>query len=104
MPFVIPRTVGIVGSHEHCLAKSMSFRACILVDLPTVVHICTTWKINGTEYATIVSMEFPKVDVRFQDLRRDAFVHVGSRALPIIPNFICNMTFFSFFFFNMQHD
>ncbi|XAR69336.1 Iron-chelate-transporting ATPase [Bertholletia excelsa] len=39
-----------------------------------------------------VNLEFPKVEVRFQDLRVDAFVHVGSRALPTIPNFIFNMT------------
>ncbi|PSR91810.1 ABC transporter G family member 32 like [Actinidia chinensis var. chinensis] len=39
-----------------------------------------------------VDLEFPKVEVRFQDLSVDAFVHVGSRALPTIPNFIFNMT------------
>uniref|UniRef100_V5NZ11 PDR protein 2 n=1 Tax=Tabernaemontana elegans TaxID=761068 RepID=V5NZ11_9GENT len=39
-----------------------------------------------------VDLEFPKVEVRFQDLNVDAFVHVGSRALPTIPNFIYNMT------------
>ncbi|KAA8525349.1 hypothetical protein F0562_007233 [Nyssa sinensis] len=39
-----------------------------------------------------VDLEFPKVEVRFQDLRVDAFLHVGSRALPTIPNFIFNMT------------
>ncbi|XP_059643285.1 ABC transporter G family member 32-like isoform X2 [Cornus florida] len=39
-----------------------------------------------------VDLEFPKVEVRFRDLRVDAFVHVGSRALPTIPNFIFNMT------------
>ncbi|CAL5429119.1 unnamed protein product [Camellia sinensis] len=39
-----------------------------------------------------VHLEFPKVEVRFQDLCVDAFVHVGSRALPTIPNFIFNMT------------
>ncbi|XP_052209796.1 ABC transporter G family member 32-like isoform X2 [Diospyros lotus] len=38
-----------------------------------------------------VDMQFPKVEVRFQDLRVDAHVHVGSRALPTIPNFILNM-------------
>ncbi|XP_027083196.2 ABC transporter G family member 32 isoform X1 [Coffea arabica] len=39
-----------------------------------------------------VDLEFPKVEVRFQNLNVDAFVHVGSRALPTIPNFLCNMT------------
>ncbi|KAL6980152.1 hypothetical protein U1Q18_021800 [Sarracenia purpurea var. burkii] len=39
-----------------------------------------------------VDIEFPKVEVRFQDLSVDAFVHVGSRALPTIPNFLFNMT------------
>ncbi|ERM97050.1 hypothetical protein AMTRI_Chr05g64100 [Amborella trichopoda] len=39
-----------------------------------------------------VGLEFPKIEVRFQQLKVDAFVHVGSRALPTIPNFIFNMT------------
>ncbi|VFQ84640.1 unnamed protein product [Cuscuta campestris] len=39
-----------------------------------------------------VDLEFPKVDVWFRDLKVDAFVHEGSRALPTIPNFIFNMT------------
>uniref|UniRef100_V5NWW4 PDR protein 2 n=1 Tax=Amsonia hubrichtii TaxID=946328 RepID=V5NWW4_9GENT len=39
-----------------------------------------------------VDLEFPKVEVRFQNLNVEAFVHVGSRALPTIPNFIFNMT------------
>nr|CAD1842985.1 unnamed protein product [Ananas comosus var. bracteatus] len=39
-----------------------------------------------------VNLEFPKIEVRFQDLKVGAYVHVGSRALPTIPNFICNMT------------
>ncbi|KAK1662280.1 hypothetical protein QYE76_050439 [Lolium multiflorum] len=39
-----------------------------------------------------VSIEFPKIEVRYEDLTVDAYVHVGSRALPTIPNFICNMT------------
>ncbi|KAI7985678.1 DNA topoisomerase 2 [Camellia lanceoleosa] len=43
-----------------------------------------------------VDLEFPKVEVRFQDLCVDAFVLVGSKALPIIPNFIFNMTEVSF--------
>ncbi|XP_021684676.2 ABC transporter G family member 32 isoform X2 [Hevea brasiliensis] len=37
-------------------------------------------------------LEFPKIEVRFQNLTVESFVHVGSRALPTIPNFICNMT------------
>ena len=39
-----------------------------------------------------VNIEFPKIEVRYEDLTVDAYVHVGSRALPTIPNFICNMT------------
>ncbi|URE18250.1 Plant PDR ABC transporter associated [Musa troglodytarum] len=39
-----------------------------------------------------VNLEFPKIEVRFQELKVDAYVHVGSRALPTIPNFIFNMT------------
>ena len=39
-----------------------------------------------------VDLEFPKIEVRFQNLTVDTFVHVGSRALPTIPNFIFNMT------------
>ncbi|XP_058750844.1 ABC transporter G family member 32-like [Vicia villosa] len=39
-----------------------------------------------------VHLEFPKIEVRFQNLTIETFVHVGSRALPTIPNFICNMT------------
>ncbi|KAL5771311.1 hypothetical protein ACOSP7_015465 [Xanthoceras sorbifolium] len=39
-----------------------------------------------------VGLEFPKIEVRFQNLRVESFVHVGSRALPTIPNFIFNMT------------
>ncbi|CAN4099865.1 unnamed protein product [Withania somnifera] len=39
-----------------------------------------------------VNLEFPKVKVCFQHLKVDAMVHVGSRALPTIPNFIFNMT------------
>ncbi|KAL0394004.1 UNVERIFIED_CONTAM: ABC transporter G family member 32 [Sesamum latifolium] len=39
-----------------------------------------------------VGLEFPKVEVRFQNLQVDALVHVGSRALPTIPNFIFDMS------------
>ncbi|CAH9074142.1 unnamed protein product [Cuscuta europaea] len=39
-----------------------------------------------------VDLEFPKVEVRFQDLKVDAFIHEGSRALPTIPNSILNTT------------
>ncbi|XP_051148620.1 ABC transporter G family member 32 [Andrographis paniculata] len=39
-----------------------------------------------------VDLEFPKVEVRFQKFTVESFVHVGSRALPTIPNFIINMT------------
>ncbi|XP_039124389.1 ABC transporter G family member 31 [Dioscorea cayenensis subsp. rotundata] len=39
-----------------------------------------------------VNLEFPKIEVRFKDLKVDAHVHIGSRALPTIPNFIFNMT------------
>ncbi|XP_021746264.1 ABC transporter G family member 32-like isoform X1 [Chenopodium quinoa] len=39
-----------------------------------------------------VGLEFPKVEVRFQNLKVNAFVHVGNRALPTIPNVIFNMS------------
>ncbi|CAK7334854.1 unnamed protein product [Dovyalis caffra] len=39
-----------------------------------------------------VRLEFPKIEVRVQNLTVESFVHVGSRALPTIPNFIFNMT------------
>ncbi|RDX69081.1 ABC transporter G family member 32, partial [Mucuna pruriens] len=39
-----------------------------------------------------VGLDFPKIEVRFQNLTVETYVHVGSRALPTIPNFICNMT------------
>ncbi|KAL9176954.1 hypothetical protein ABFS82_01G027200 [Erythranthe guttata] len=39
-----------------------------------------------------VRLGFPKVEIRFQNLKVDALVHVGSRALPTIPNFIFDMT------------
>lgn len=39
-----------------------------------------------------VDLEFPKIEVRFQHLRVESFIHVGGRALPTIPNFILNMT------------
>ncbi|KAF3441957.1 hypothetical protein FNV43_RR15873 [Rhamnella rubrinervis] len=38
-----------------------------------------------------VDLEFPKIEVRYQNLKVESFVHVGSRALPTIPNFISNM-------------
>ncbi|KAG6387951.1 hypothetical protein SASPL_153147 [Salvia splendens] len=40
----------------------------------------------------VVGLEFPKVEVRFENLKVDALVHVGSRALPTIRNFIFDMT------------
>ncbi|KAI5680627.1 hypothetical protein M9H77_01854 [Catharanthus roseus] len=39
-----------------------------------------------------VDLDFPKIEVRFQNLKIESFVYVGSRALPTIPNFIFNMT------------
>uniref|UniRef100_V5NX96 PDR protein 5 n=1 Tax=Vinca minor TaxID=60093 RepID=V5NX96_VINMI len=39
-----------------------------------------------------VDLGFPKIEVRFQQLKVESFVHVGSRALPTIPNFLFNMT------------
>ncbi|XP_068647908.1 ABC transporter G family member 32-like [Aristolochia californica] len=38
-----------------------------------------------------VDLEFPKIEVRFNNLTVDSHVHVGSRALPTIPNFIFDM-------------
>lgn len=49
-----------------------------------------TWSSNCV--ACRVHLEFPKIEVRFQNLTVDAYVHVGSRALPTIPNFLCNLT------------
>ncbi|EPS72117.1 hypothetical protein M569_02641, partial [Genlisea aurea] len=37
-------------------------------------------------------LDFPKVEVRYQHLRVETFVHIGSRALPTISNYIRNMT------------
>ncbi|KAL1552462.1 ABC transporter G family member 32-like isoform X1 [Salvia divinorum] len=45
----------------------------------------------------VVGLEFPKVEVRFENLKVDALVHVGSRALPTVPNFIFDMTEFRIF-------
>ncbi|XP_022882360.1 ABC transporter G family member 32-like isoform X1 [Olea europaea var. sylvestris] len=39
-----------------------------------------------------VNLDFPKIEVRFHHLTVESFVHLGSRALPTIPNFIFNMT------------
>ncbi|XP_073289703.1 ABC transporter G family member 32-like [Primulina huaijiensis] len=39
-----------------------------------------------------VDLDFPKVEVRFEHLTVESFVHIGSRALPTISNFIINMT------------
>ncbi|KAK9058873.1 hypothetical protein SSX86_023717 [Deinandra increscens subsp. villosa] len=39
-----------------------------------------------------VDLKFPKVEVRFQNLQIDAFVHVGSRALPTLPNSVYNIS------------
>ncbi|KAL3825129.1 hypothetical protein ACJIZ3_021158 [Penstemon smallii] len=38
-----------------------------------------------------VDLDFPKIEVRFQHLTVESFVHIGSRALPTIPNFIINI-------------
>ncbi|KAD5803016.1 hypothetical protein E3N88_14376 [Mikania micrantha] len=39
-----------------------------------------------------VDLKFPKVEVRFENLQIDAFVHVGSRALPTLPNSVYNIS------------
>ncbi|KAI7731737.1 LOW QUALITY PROTEIN: hypothetical protein M8C21_021628, partial [Ambrosia artemisiifolia] len=39
-----------------------------------------------------VDLKFPKVEVRFGNLQIDAFVHVGSRALPTLPNSVYNFS------------
>lgn len=49
-----------------------------------------------------VDLELPKIEVRFQNLKVEAFVHVGSRALPTIPNFVFNMTEVEFLHSNSQ--
>ncbi|KAK4604273.1 hypothetical protein RGQ29_012679 [Quercus rubra] len=38
-----------------------------------------------------VDLEFPKIEVRFQNFTVESFVHLGSRALPTIPNYVANM-------------
>ncbi|XP_075644795.1 ABC transporter G family member 32 isoform X2 [Castanea sativa] len=38
-----------------------------------------------------VDLEFPKIEVRFQNFTVESFVHLGSRALPTIPNYVTNM-------------
>lgn len=38
-----------------------------------------------------VDLVFPKIEVRYQNLKVDAYVHLGSRALPTITNFVSNM-------------
>lgn len=55
-----------------------------------------------------VDLEFPKIEVRFKNLTVESFVHVGSRALPTIPNFVFNMaevefySFYNHFFLRVQ--
>ncbi|KAF6166988.1 hypothetical protein GIB67_030681 [Kingdonia uniflora] len=44
-----------------------------------------------------VNLEFPKVEVRFENLNVETYIHTGSRALPTIPNFMFNMTEVSVF-------
>uniref|UniRef100_A0A2P2LLI8 Uncharacterized protein MANES_16G064000 n=2 Tax=Rhizophora mucronata TaxID=61149 RepID=A0A2P2LLI8_RHIMU len=39
-----------------------------------------------------VDLAFPKIEVRSKNLTVESFVHVGSRALPTIPNFIFDTT------------
>lgn len=43
-------------------------------------------------FISSVDLKFPKVEVRFQNLEIDAFIHVGSRALPTLPNSVYNMS------------
>nr|XP_023894172.1 ABC transporter G family member 32 isoform X1 [Quercus suber]XP_023894173.1 ABC transporter G family member 32 isoform X2 [Quercus suber] len=38
-----------------------------------------------------VHLKFPKIEVRFQNFTVESFVHLGSRALPTIPNYVTNM-------------
>ena len=38
-----------------------------------------------------VGIEFPTIEVRFEQLNVEADVHVGSRALPTVVNFTLNM-------------
>ncbi len=47
-----------------------------------------------------VDLEFPKIEVRFQNLKVESFVHLGSRALPTIPNFVFNMAEVEFYLKN----
>lgn len=43
-------------------------------------------------YYCRVDLDFPKVEVRFHHLTVESSVHIGSRALPTISNFIINIT------------
>lgn len=54
--------------------------------------LISPWLTYDVLHSCSVHIEFPKIEVRYEDLTVDAYVHVGSRALPTIPNFICNMT------------
>ncbi|XP_057873160.2 pleiotropic drug resistance protein 1 isoform X2 [Cryptomeria japonica] len=38
-----------------------------------------------------VGIELPRIEVRFEDLKVETDIHVGSRALPTIPNSLLNM-------------
>lgn len=57
---------------------------------PTVVN-CFFVLFHLQMWCCRVNLKFPKIEVRFQNLTVESFVHVGSRALPTIPNFVFNM-------------
>lgn len=56
------------------------------------------WDSSSSLYGS-VGLDLPLIEVRFQQLKVDAYIHVGSRALPTIPNFIINMAEVSYLLF-----
>jgi hypothetical protein len=60
-----------------------------LVFLSKVDFLCF-WK-NGAVSNFRVGIELPKIEVRFEHLDICAEVHVGSRALPTLPNFLLTL-------------
>lgn len=72
---------------SRILCRSDANDLCVLIS-PSL----TVWFVVDALNSCSVHIEFPKIEVRYEDLTVDAYVHVGSRALPTIPNFICNMS------------
>lgn len=74
----------------HCYAEDLEmYESGLFFIFLLMVFVC--FEILSMLFCS-VGLEFPKVEVRFQNLKVDALVHVGSRALPTIPNFIFDMS------------